>query len=43
VGVLLLMTVKPGLGGAVLAILVAAALGLASSVPAWRRPRRPLA
>jgi hypothetical protein len=37
VGVLLLMAAKPGLGGAVVAIAVAAALGLASSTPAWRR------
>ena len=36
-GIVFLMTVKPDLGGALLAIGVAAVLGLASALPAWGR------
>lgn len=39
VGIVYLMTVKPGPGGALLAIVVAALLGLAVAVPAWNRRR----
>ena len=36
-GIVFLMTVKPGLGGALLTIGVAVVLGLASALPAWSR------
>ena len=39
VGIVFLMTVKPALGGALLAIGVAALLGLAATIPAWGRDR----
>ncbi|MCL5995060.1 MAG: hypothetical protein M1546_03265 [Chloroflexi bacterium] len=38
-GIVFLMTVKPGLAGAVIAISVAVVLGLASALPAWNRAR----
>lgn len=38
-GIVFLMTVKPGLSGSLLAIGVATALGLAPSLPAWNRAR----
>ena len=38
-GIVFLMTVKPGLDGALLTIGVAVVLGLASALPAWRRVR----
>jgi hypothetical protein len=38
-GIVFLMTVKPDLGGALLTIGIAIALGLASTVPAWIRDR----
>ncbi len=38
-GIVFLMTVKPGLGGALLTIGVAVVLGLASALPAWSRVR----
>jgi hypothetical protein len=39
VGIVFLMTIKPALGGALLAIGVAALLGLAATIPAWGRDR----
>ena len=39
VGIVFLMTVKPALGGALLAIGVATLLGLAATIPAWGRDR----
>jgi hypothetical protein len=36
-GIVFLMTVKPGLGVSLLAMAAAAGLGLASSLPAWSR------
>ena len=36
-GIVFVMTVKPGLLGSLVAIAVAAVLGVASSLPAWRR------
>ncbi len=38
-GVVLLMTIKPDTSGALLTIAVAAAAGVAASLPAWRRSR----
>ena len=38
-GIIFLMTVKPGLGGSLLTIGVAVVLGLASAWPAWSRVR----
>jgi hypothetical protein len=37
VGIVFLMTVKPDLTGALLAIGVATVVGIASAVPAWSR------
>ncbi|HEY8492130.1 MAG TPA: DUF2269 family protein [Dehalococcoidia bacterium] len=37
VGIVFLMTVKPGIAGSLVTLVVALALGLASSIPAWRR------
>jgi hypothetical protein len=39
VGIVFLMTVKPGLGEALLALGLAVVLGLASALPAWSRVR----
>jgi hypothetical protein len=38
-GIVFLMTVKPGLGGALLTIGLAVVLGIASALPAWSRVR----
>jgi hypothetical protein len=38
-GIVFLMSVKPGLGGSLLTIGLAAVLGFASALPAWNRPR----
>ena len=38
-GIVFLITVKPGLAGALIAISVAVVLGLASALPAWNRNR----
>jgi len=42
VSVVFLMTTKPGVGGALLVVMAAAAIGIVASLPAWRgaRPRR---
>lgn len=37
VGIVFLMTVKPGMAGSLVTLVVTLALGLASSIPAWRR------